>query len=204
MAQKVREKNPETKIVIAADDDALTDGNPGLTQAKEAARVTGSFIACPKFGIEADGGKFSDFNDMHALYGLIAVRSRLQEAVLLESDKELPSKEQEERKKKKTHGEELLELAENLYLYKNLNDTIFADIAVKTHIETWPIRHKTFKQWLAGQFYEKFHKAPGSQTLSDVILTLESKALYEGHIHEVFTRLGKHENSIYFDLCNSS
>lgn len=204
VAQKVREKNPEAKIIIAADDDALTAGNPGLTQAREAARITKSFIVSPKFGVETDRGKFSDFNDMHVLYGLIAVRSRLQEAVLLESDKELPSKEQEEKKKKKTHGEELLELAENLYLFKNLNDTIFADILVKTHIETWPIRHKAFRQWLASKFYEKFHKAPGSQTLNDVILTLESKALYEGHVHEVFTRLGKHENSIYFDLCNSS
>lgn len=131
VAQKVREKNPEVKLVIAADNDTLTDGNPGLTQAKEAARITRSYIACPKFEVETDGGKFSDFNDMHALYGLIAVRSCLQEAVQLESDKELSSEEQEERKKKKTQGEELLELAKNLYLFKNLNDTIFADIPLK-------------------------------------------------------------------------
>ncbi len=28
VAQKVREKNPKAKIIIAADDDALTEGNP--------------------------------------------------------------------------------------------------------------------------------------------------------------------------------
>ena len=203
VAKKLRESNPEAKIIIAADNDSLTEGNPGLTQAKEAARITQSFIVWPEFEVETQGKKLSDFNDVHSLYGLNAVKLVLLKAMLLESDSAL-SQSQSERKNKKTCSEELLNLTENLYLFKNHNDVIFADIAFKSHIETWPIRHIIFKQWLVGKYYENFHKAPGSQTLNDVILTLEAKALHYGQEHEIFTRIGKNKNSIYLDLCNSS
>lgn len=49
VAAALRKKFPELKIVIAADNDAATDGNPGLTHAMEAARAIGGLVAVPTF-----------------------------------------------------------------------------------------------------------------------------------------------------------
>jgi len=42
-------KFPELRLVICADDDRETPGNPGVTHATAAARAVGGFLAVPKF-----------------------------------------------------------------------------------------------------------------------------------------------------------
>ncbi|QCB45434.1 toprim domain-containing protein [Hydrogenophaga sp. PAMC20947] len=49
VALALRSKYPELKIVIAADDDSHTPGNPGLTKAKSAMQATGATLAKPVF-----------------------------------------------------------------------------------------------------------------------------------------------------------
>ena len=56
--------------VIAADNDPRTEGNPGLTKGREAARATGAGLAFPRFDNDEEG---SDFNDLHASRGAAAV-----------------------------------------------------------------------------------------------------------------------------------
>lgn len=50
VAEALRAKYPQVKIIICADDDHQTNGNPGLTKAKEAARFVSGFVAVPTFG----------------------------------------------------------------------------------------------------------------------------------------------------------
>ncbi len=45
----LREKYPDTVLVICADDDHFTEGNPGLTKATEAAKAIGGLLAIPRF-----------------------------------------------------------------------------------------------------------------------------------------------------------
>ncbi len=69
---KIRKALPAATIIIAADDDAWTDGNPGMASASDAASATGSLIAVPRwYGDRAE--KRTDFNDLHADEGLDAV-----------------------------------------------------------------------------------------------------------------------------------
>ena len=49
VAKALREKYPEQKILICADNDIATLGNPGVTKAKEAARTIGAVVAVPTF-----------------------------------------------------------------------------------------------------------------------------------------------------------
>ncbi len=49
VAIALREKYPELRIIICADDDYQTKGNPGLTKAVEAARLVGGLVAVPSF-----------------------------------------------------------------------------------------------------------------------------------------------------------
>ena len=67
VAKALRLKFPCISIVIAADDDWKTEGNPGLTAATEAARVVGGTLAVPKFGNLPRGEKDTDFNDLAKL-----------------------------------------------------------------------------------------------------------------------------------------
>ncbi len=73
VAKAMREKFPELPLILCADDDSKTEGNPGLTKATEAARSVGGLLAIPDFGTDRPE-KATDFNDMAALSGLDAVR----------------------------------------------------------------------------------------------------------------------------------
>lgn len=67
VAKAMRSKFPCVDLVIAADDDWRTEGNPGLTAAKAAAAAVGGLLAVPDFSGLARGHKDTDFNDLHRL-----------------------------------------------------------------------------------------------------------------------------------------
>jgi putative DNA primase/helicase len=62
VAMTVRKRHPGQRIVICADNDRHTAGNPGLTKAREAALAVGGFVSVPEFPEGAEG---TDWNDLH-------------------------------------------------------------------------------------------------------------------------------------------
>ncbi|MDR1227946.1 MAG: AAA family ATPase [Azoarcus sp.] len=72
VAQALREKMRKVKIILCADDDWKSEGNPGLTHATEAARAVGGLLAVPVFEGHRDPA-WTDFNDLHQVQGLEAV-----------------------------------------------------------------------------------------------------------------------------------
>lgn len=50
VAKAMREKFADLPLILCADDDNRTEGNPGLTKATEAARSVGALLAIPFFG----------------------------------------------------------------------------------------------------------------------------------------------------------
>jgi putative DNA primase/helicase len=74
VALALRAKYPTLKIIVAADDDHLTDGNPGMTKATAAAMAVGGLLAVPVFPVGRPD-KAKDFNDLHQLAGAEAVRA---------------------------------------------------------------------------------------------------------------------------------
>ena len=73
VSKAMRGKFPDLPLIVCADDDIHTEGNPGLTKATEAARSIGGLLAVPDFGSNRPDGA-TDFNDMAALSGAEAVR----------------------------------------------------------------------------------------------------------------------------------
>lgn len=49
VAKVLRGKFPQLRLVLCADNDAHTPGNPGITKAREAARAVGGLLAFPRF-----------------------------------------------------------------------------------------------------------------------------------------------------------
>lgn len=76
----IQEKYPDKDLVICADDDAFTEGNPGITKASYAASITNVKLAVPMFG-ESRPQNATDFNDMAALLGADATAKVLRGAV---------------------------------------------------------------------------------------------------------------------------
>ena len=74
VATALRSKYPALKIIMAADDDHLTEGNPGMSKAKAAAQAVGGLVAVPTFPADR-GDKATDFNDLHQLAGAGAVKA---------------------------------------------------------------------------------------------------------------------------------
>jgi putative DNA primase/helicase len=77
-AQEVKAKGPDYSLVIVADNDHKTEGNPGLTKATAAALSVGCKLAVPEFN-GADG---SDVNDLFSLCGSDVVVDCLQAATM--------------------------------------------------------------------------------------------------------------------------
>jgi putative DNA primase/helicase len=79
VSKAMREKFPDLKIVLCADDDWKTPGNPGLTKATEAALSVGGLLAVPQFPGERPE-KATDVNDLAQLHGLEAVKQAIANA----------------------------------------------------------------------------------------------------------------------------
>lgn len=79
VAQAMRERFPALPLIICADDDAATEGNPGLTKATETAELVGGLLAIPDFGLDRPHGA-TDFNDMAALCGKEAISEAIKNA----------------------------------------------------------------------------------------------------------------------------
>ena len=83
VALALRAKYADLKIIVAADDDHQTDGNPGKAKATAAALAVCGLVAVPTFPTSEDGrpDKATDFNDLHQMAGADAVRQCIESAL---------------------------------------------------------------------------------------------------------------------------
>ena len=73
VAKSLRKLYPDAALILAADDDHQTAGNPGRTAATGAAKAVGGIVAIPVFPADRPDSA-TDFNDLHQLAGLDAVQ----------------------------------------------------------------------------------------------------------------------------------
>lgn len=78
-AEIVRKLHPRAPILVCADDDHLTPGNPGRVKAVAAARSVLGGVVYPLF--RSRGAKCTDFNDLHQAEGLGEVTKQLLSAL---------------------------------------------------------------------------------------------------------------------------
>jgi len=77
VARVIGKMNRQCKVVVCADDDWQTKGNPGLTAATKAASVVDGRVITPNFDGYKRGAKDTDFNDLQILAGLSQVRKQV-------------------------------------------------------------------------------------------------------------------------------
>ena len=78
VAEMLRELHPQNRILVCADDDYRTAGNPGREKAHKLTKaVADAAYTWPIFRSINRGPKDTDFNDLHAREGLHVVRRQL-------------------------------------------------------------------------------------------------------------------------------
>lgn len=79
----------------------------------------------------------------------------------------------------------------------------YATFPVGAHLETWPVRSKMFKRFLAKEFFEEHGKAINAEALGAAVNLIEAQALFDGVEHPVHVRVAEHQGNVYLDLCNA-
>ena len=99
-----------------------------------------------------------------------------------------------------TQADILIDLAGTAELFHTADGTAFADLDINGHRETWRVRSKGFKRWLARQFYETTDGAPSSEALQSALNVVEAKAHFDASERPVYIRIGGIDGSLYLDL----
>lgn len=99
-----------------------------------------------------------------------------------------------------TQADILIDLAGAAELFHSADGTALADIMINEHRETWPVRTKGFRRWLARQFFEQTGGAPSSEALQSALNVIEAKAHFDGPERAVYIRVGGLDGRLYLDL----
>jgi hypothetical protein len=101
-----------------------------------------------------------------------------------------------------TQADILIDLAQSAELFHAPDGTGFADLDINGHRETWPIRTKGFRRWLACRFFEATQGAPSSEALQSALNVIEARAHFDAPERAVHIRVGGFDGRLYLDLCD--
>ena len=108
------------------------------------------------------------------------------------------------KKEKLTQPQTLIKLAEeSAELWRTPDQVGYATVKVETHCENWPIRSTAFRRWLAGRYWDVLGETANEKAIKSALEIIEHKAL-AGPAHEVYLRLARVGNTVYWDLANDA
>ncbi|UEM16570.1 hypothetical protein J4G43_021560 [Bradyrhizobium barranii subsp. barranii] len=99
-----------------------------------------------------------------------------------------------------TQADILIDLAQTAEMFHTPDGAGFADLDINGHRETWPIRAKGFRRWLARRFFEETGGAPSSEALQSALNVIEAKAHFDAPERPVHIRVGGLDGRLYLDL----
>jgi hypothetical protein len=99
-----------------------------------------------------------------------------------------------------TQADILIDLSQTAELFHTPESTGYADLDINGHRETWQIRAKGFRRWLARRFYEATQGAPSSEALQSALNVIEAKAHFDAPERNVHIRVGGLDGRLYLDL----
>jgi len=103
-----------------------------------------------------------------------------------------------------THADILIGLTQSAELFHAPDGTGFADLSINSHRETWPVRTKVFRRWLARRFFEETRGAPSSEALQSTLNVIEARAHFDAPERAVYVRVGGRDDRLYLDLSDDS
>lgn len=108
---------------------------------------------------------------------------------------------------RESQKDQLHELLDNqtdlINLFLNDRQDPWATIIVKSHKENWSCSSSQFKWWLTNLYYEKFGKAPNTETINSAIALLSARARFGGVQYKTYNRVAKVGDVVWYDLASS-
>ena len=98
----------------------------------------------------------------------------------------------------------LINLTADIDLFHDANVTGYADLEIGGHRETWSLRSKGFKRWIARRYFEETGSAPNSEALYSALNVIEARAHFDAPQQEVFIRVAGHDGKLYLDLADDA
>lgn len=84
----------------------------------------------------------------------------------------------------------------------NSNNEGYIQFEVNGILQISKLRSSTISSWVTKLCYENFKTAPSRETVHSVIGLLSAQALFDSKQRTIYTRVGKSQDMIYYDLCN--
>jgi len=207
VAAAVRTKYPAAHIVIAADDDHLTAGNPGIAKAREAAAKVAGAVAVPDFSRIERPADATDFNDLARLVGLDAVRERIEAALTAPPASALP--EQKAPPEKLSQRDKLIMVTDSAQVWRCTDGIAHVTIPVQQHLEHHRLRSSRFREWLILEAGARFPvviagisrpSAFGKNAIEDALSFTEAMAAASTNQFAAALRVTQHQQHFYIDL----
>ena len=96
----------------------------------------------------------------------------------------------------------LIGLTADIDLFHDATGTGYADLEINGHRETWPLRSKGFKRWLARRYFEETGGAPNSEALYSALNLIEARAHFDAPQQDVFIRVAGRDDKLFLDLAD--
>ena len=101
-----------------------------------------------------------------------------------------------------TQADILIQIADSTQLFHTPGSIGYADLEISGHRETWPIRSKGFRRWLAQRFFEETEGAPNSEALHSALNVIEARAHFDAPQMKIHVRVAGHGGRLYLDLAD--
>jgi energy-coupling factor transporter ATP-binding protein EcfA2 len=201
----------DRNVIIALDrDDCLTkpDAVADVYQGTEAGTKFAFKHGAKSVAVaewNSDQGKGLD--DLLVQSGLPALEKALNSAVAQVNRWEEDSDRSEEKQDKEDEGkrppcifEELMTIAQDCQFFVDDQDTAYADVLIEGVRQTYQLRTKNFKGWIAYELFKRTERAANSDAMMQAIQVLEYQA--KEVKRPVFMRTGEFDGKKYLDLSN--
>jgi len=110
----------------------------------------------------------------------------------------------EGKKPEPTVAQVLIELAQDVELFRTEDDRGLASYPVGDHRENAYIKSRTFRRWLFNRYFRKTQKPPHGEGLQQALETLDAMACCEGKLVKTYIRTAESGGNIYIDLGNEN
>ena len=98
----------------------------------------------------------------------------------------------------------LIGLTSDASLLHTPDGTGYDDLEINGHRETWRIRSKGFRRWLAKRFFDATDGAPSSEALQSALNVIEARAHFDPPQMDVHIRVARHDGKLYLDLADDA
>lgn len=89
-------------------------------------------------------------------------------------------------------------------LFRSPANDAYISLREQGHQETYPLKSRAVRQWMARKYYEHTGKTPNTNAVQDARNTLEGQACFAGETLEVSVRVARTASALYLDLGDAS